>query len=211
MPKTIKNEDTGEDEVLYSAEEIEAQKTEAIETYKKENPGNAEEVGKLQKELDDAKEALKKAGDKDQNFGQLRDKVDKLEKEMDERVKRGVEQTVTKQTSDNAIKALAGSDTELEKKIRFHFDNSLKGVVPSTPEEANKKAQDAYLLATGQKPDIQPGAGNAFGSSGGGGFRQPQQKKSDIKPEVAALGKNKLGLTDEDIKKYDRQDFSHTE
>ena len=207
MPKKIKNDETGQEEELYTAEELEQIKADEIENYKKDHPDQTEMVDAIQKELDDAKEALEKANSKDQNFSNLRKTVDDLTKQLGEKVKEGIQE----HNSNEAIKSMSDGDEELEKKIRLAFETTLKAVVPKTPEEAAKKVQDAYIIATGGQSGPKPGP-RGFGPGGGAPPRFKQgDGKSDLKQEVKDLGKNRFGLTEEDINKYDKQDFSTTE
>lgn len=197
---------------MYTPEELETQRAEAVEAYKAEHPEDTEKVAQLEKDLAAAKEDLKKAGEKDQNFSNLRKKVEDLENELDTKVDSGVQNRLVAIFLEDRVKELAGGDAELEKKIRFAIDNSLKAVEPKNREEAQKKAQDAYLIATGGPPPGDTrigGAGAVYGSGGANPPKPKDAKGTDLSPAAKELGK-KLGLSEEDIKKHDTQNFSNT-
>lgn len=204
MPKEIENED-GTKETVYTQQELDDIKNQEIETYKNEHPDKTEEITKLQKELEDTKELLSKKDDKDKNFSELRTKVKELETQLDQKVQKGINEN----TATMAIDSLSDGDDELKKKIKFHFETSLKAVEPKTPEEMSKKVQDAYMLATGTKPSGAGIPGFIIGSGSGNQPKFKQENKSDLKPEVKDLAK-KMGLSEEDCKKFDKQDFSTT-
>jgi uncharacterized phage infection (PIP) family protein YhgE len=227
MPKKIRTEE-GEELEVYTQEEIDNARDNAIEEYKQENPGNAEEVKKLQEQLDTKTEELENAkaqfedlDDKDKNFAKMREKVKKLEQENENLTKR-IDETVgsiqnkfeTNQLS-NTISQLAGNDEELAKEIKEHYENTLKGVKVEKPEDFEKKVKHAYTLATGRRIEESqsqgsqpfnvgqtPGAinpmriGNSANKKGGEG----------ISDEAKDMARNRLGLTDEDIEKYDKPD-----
>lgn len=210
MPKTIKNEETGTEETVYTAEELEAQKDEAIENYKKDNPDKAAEVEKLQADLQKATEDLAKEKEKDKNFGNLRGIKEDLEKKLNDltgSVPALVDQGIQKQHTEGEIKKLADGDVELEKKIRLHFETTLKAVTPKNQEEVNKKIQDAYLLATGTQAS---GVTSTVLGSGGASFVRSRPANTQPLSEGAKTVGNKLGLSDKDLKDYDKQDFSNT-
>jgi len=216
MTKVIKNTETGEDETVYTEDEIAeretAAKAAAIEEYKTQNPDKTGEITKLQSDLEAATKDLEKYKNKDMNFGNLRQikedletKVNDLTKEIDSKVTAGIQQHSVEQS----IKMRAGGDAELEKKIKFEFEKTLSGVQPKTPEELNKKIQDACMLATGatSKVDI---SGGVLGSGGATMPRVKKENAGNLKPEVVDLGKRRFGLSEEDIKKHDTQNFSNT-
>ena len=214
MPKTIKNEETGEDEELYTPEEVDAEKekvrTEAIDNYKKENPDKTEELETTVKERDEIKVELEKLKGKDMNFGNVRKIIDDLTKRLDEKdkfiegqIKSGLQTAAV----DTAIDEMAAGDEEMKKKIKFHFDTTLAAVKITTAEELKNKLNQSYQLAGGVPANAMPGGG-AMGSGGA----YPGKRKvsgSPLSPATKEVAK-KVGITDEDIKKYDKQDFSPT-
>jgi hypothetical protein len=222
MPKTIKNEETGEDEVVYSKEELDAQRDEATQEYIDAHPDQAEKVTELEANLVKAQEDLAKANDKSGNFSNLRKLKEDAEKALADFKKdtdtkiEGIRTDMSNTALEAAIKGLAGEDVELAKKVRFHFSETLKAVSSKNTEEFTKKVQQAYLLAAGR--EVSPGqmSGAIYGSGGAGpgaGFQSGAgagAKGKPIDPRVVEMGKKYLGLTDDDFKKYDKQDFSHT-
>src|SRR3990167_9199445 len=115
MSEIIKKEDGTEIEV-FSAEELEAQKQEAIEQYKLDNPDKTEELTALQAELEKLKS-------KDVSIAELRKQKNNAEAKIEEIVK-GTDEKITKVKQEimegvmqdhynDTIKALAGDDEEL--------------------------------------------------------------------------------------------------
>ena len=165
-----------------------------------------EEVTTLKTELDTAKKELVGLSDKDLNFKNLREKVAGLEtkltdsqKAIDDANKKALEgmQAPLNEAKDVTMAKLSGGDEELKKKIQFHFDRINDQTL--TVEQMNKKVRDAYLLATERGMDL---SGQVI-SSAGAGMHIPLTPKKEMSAEVKGLA-SKLGLTDEDIKKYDK-------
>ncbi len=164
----------------------------------------------VMKEADDAKAALAKANedlakakDKDGNFAELRKQKEAAEERarVAEAEKKVMKDTVIEELSkrqvDEKIKNLSGGDAEVEKKIRFHLDR-LKDPA-STPEEVEKKLNDAAVLAGVN------GKGNALGSavsSAGGAINyRPFAGEKSLKPELSDMAR-RMGITDADVEKY---------
>lgn len=179
---------------VFTSEELEAQKQEAVKAA----------TEPIQKELEAAKEALTKTGDKEYNWGQLRQKVDTLEGQIataEENALKKFEQTQTTNTANSLIKKLADGDEELEKKIHLQFKRL--GDEAKTPEEIAKKVRDAWALSrTTDAPDPMTGA---FDSGGAAPVMPPKPQAG--KPPLSDNQKNFLrmyaGMDDEAIKKYD--------
>src|SRR3990167_11545420 len=66
----------------YTEEELQAQKDEAIEQFKAENPDKSAELAELQEKLRVADEELAKKGDGDRNFANLRKAKEEAEKKL---------------------------------------------------------------------------------------------------------------------------------
>ena len=211
MPKIIKDPDTGEDVEVFSSTELQeradAARETAVEEYKQEHPDNAEEIEKLQKELDENKKALEKEQSKDKNFSALRTAKEDLEKKLAEAIG-GVKDEINDEKVAESIGKMSNGDVELAKKIKFHFQTTLAAVTPKNADERNKKIQDAYLLARGAEAAGAPGQGNAF-SSAGAGMARPKVNAQPL-PAHLATAAEKMGIGAEDVKKYDKQDFSTT-
>lgn len=210
MPKTVQID--GKDVEVYTQEEVDASRNTAVEDFKKTNPGAAENVTKLQADLTTAQEELKKLKEKDMNFGNLREikdgleaKITELTTQLDTKVNAGLAQ----RDAEAALTALSGGDAELLKKLKLHFETTLAAVKTETPEALQEKLKQAAALSgliVGNIP--------AFQSAGGSGFPRPLpqggNKAGDLKADVADMGKRRFGLSDEDIKKFDTQNFSQT-
>jgi len=146
----------GEEVDVYTTEELEEKKNEAVEEYKQANPSDPD-VQKLQDELKQKTEELGKLKDKDHNFSQLRQTKEKLEtdieklnKSIDEKIgiaKKEVLEGMVKEHYTETLKSLSGDDKELSDKIEFHYKRLAD--VGTTKEEINKKLNDAFVLATG--------------------------------------------------------------
>lgn len=201
MSETITREN-GEEAEVFSAEELETQKAEAVENYKEEN----QDVETLKKELEEKKEELEKLNDKDNNFKKLRDKgkegeaekveleekIEKLTGEMSDKLDSAISNLAGDKKTD-IISSLVGDDEELKKKVEFHYDR-IKDEA-KTKDEIKAKVQDAYFLATRQEAPT----GNYMSSAGAGNVKV----KSQVSAEEKELG-DKLGITDEDRKKYNK-------
>src|SRR3990167_11153641 len=113
----------------YTEEELQAQKDEAIEQYKLDNPDKEGELAELQEKLRETEEKLAKADDKTTNMGALRKAREDAEKKLTDfdtkleekvnQVKREVIEGVNKDYLEDNLKAFAGDDAELQKKIEY--------------------------------------------------------------------------------------------
>lgn len=214
MSKTI-TDSSGESIEVFTSEELEQQKEEALEKYKEENPDKSEEMGDLQKELEETKskqEELQKQLDgeldKDKNFANLRkqkqeaeDRTKNLEKQIDEKVDKAkneiLESNVKGYYEDQLIE-LAEDDKELKKKIEFHY-NRIKDTA-STKEEVSKKLRDSWILATAGESR---GIGTVFSSGGVSGVKSRTVK--NFSPEEKELARKLaraggLAFTEDDLK-----------
>jgi hypothetical protein len=180
---------------VFTPEEVQAQQQQAIEAA----------TAPLKTELEQAKEALNKAGDKDHNFSQLRQKVETLEGQLataEENALKRFEATQAINTANSLVKKLADGDAELEKKISFHL-NRLGGA-KGTPDEIAKQVRDAWVLSRNESTEPNPMDG-AFTSGGASPVMPPRAN-----PAKPALSENQMtflrtyaGMTDEQIKKLD--------
>lgn len=196
MSKTITNEDGTEEEV-FTAEELETQKTEALEAFKAENPDKTEELTALQ-------EKLKGFEDKDLNFANIRKAKEEAEKKVEE-IMKGVDekiQTVRKEVLEgvmadhksSTLEALVGDDEELKKKVELEYGRLSD--VASTKDQLTKKLKDAYILATAKEPD---GVNQNIYGSGGVGRLKINSTSPKFSAEEQELGA-KFGLKTEDFK-----------
>ena len=184
MPETITNEDGTEREV-FTQEELEAQSQSAIDKYKEENPVD-------NTELEEVKEKLQKAEEKEINFAKLRKiaeekgiKLDEKDTELEEKDKEFSKfQEDTKSEIDNlrnditsgkrteAIDKLS-DDPEERKKIKFHLDRLSN---PEDDQEAfESNLKDAYFLTTKQEAQVP----DFISSAGAGGSKQKEEELSE--------------------------------
>lgn len=170
----------------------------------------------LKEELAKKEADLKALQDKDLNFGNLRKQTaEEVKKVADEKaaaeaalaevskkvadLETNISQAAEERKS-RLVKAYAGKDEELEKKILFQFDK-VKGSA-KTDAEIEEAIKDAYILATGGRADedVIKHVQNS-GSSGARVVAKPSG--TDITPEVkvAADEFNKYGanITPEDL------------
>jgi alanyl-tRNA synthetase len=190
---------------MFSADELEVQKTAALEEYKVSNPDRTSELESLQVELEEREKELAKLKGKDLNFENLRkqkeaaeDRIEKVKREIEsklEATKKEVLEGVNKEHYNEELARLAGDDAELKDKIEFQY-NRLTDLA-SNKMEVSKKLRDAWTLAT----KVDAGALNTAVISSGGVSRlnvRPSQKFSVEEMEVG----RKFGLAKEDFEKY---------
>jgi len=210
MPRTIQDSNGAEIEV-FSKEELDTQRNDAVEAFKKENPDKSEEIKKMQDDLKAKDDEMRKLLDKDTNFKNLREAKDKVEQEKEELRKKlddavsAVKQEVVGSVLNDHIKEsldkLADGDEGMRKKIEFHAERlGIKSA--KDKNEVNTAIQDAYRLATDFKHDT---LHSGVVSSAGAGIPAKTNKK--VSPEDAATikqiaGRGGLKLSDEDIKKH---------
>jgi predicted RNase H-like nuclease (RuvC/YqgF family) len=167
------------------------------------------EKEKLEDERLKLETTLEGMKDKDRNFGKVRGQVEAKDKEIEEMKTRlkaieegsnkkieEIETARMREVRDEEIKALAGGDVELAKKLNFYYD-SFTGTA-KTKEEIKARMSNALLLATGGK--VKASLTGEVISSGGGVqipmSVQPQGKLSN--PEVKDVA-HKLGISDKDL------------
>lgn len=197
-------DDNGDEIEVFTAEELETQKTVAVEEAKN---AALTEVEQAKADLAKAQEDLKKFEDKDLNFANLRTqkeaaerKVADLSREIDEKigaVKKEILDGVTLDHKNETIKNLAGDDKELKEKIEFHYNRISDPA--TTKEEVTKKLADAYLLATKKEEDdalntavIASGGASRVNFPSGGNKFTPEEK--ELARKMAQAG----GITLED-------------
>lgn len=167
MSEIITKEDGTEVEV-FTAEELEAQKTAAEEAKS--------EAEKAKAELAEATEKLSKLSDKDYNFSEVNRQKKEAERKAEEAIKavdeklektkKEILEGVQQEHFGSVLSQLSGGDDELKKKIEFHY-NRLADTA-ATKEEVTKKLTDAYTLATRKEDD---GVLNTAVISSGGAAR----------------------------------------
>lgn len=197
MPQTISDSEGNEKEV-FTQEELEAQKQEAIEQYKSENPDKSEEIQKLQTELEETKKSLEGVKDKDVNVGKLKEgyekRIETLEKNIDTKMKE-VSETTKKEVMEGVMKdfyseeldKFSDGDDELKKKIEYHYKRISDPT--ATKADVTKKLTDAFKLAGGEETQ-----GNTAFSSGGASKVNLKQTglTEDDKDLLRKMGKGHL-------------------
>ena len=197
----IKVEVDGEIKETFTHEELEAQKTEAIEQYKKDNPDKSEELQKLQDEMKGLK-------DKDLNFSQLREQKKSLEERLQEltgsvktdieNVKKEIVEGVMKEFYAEHLQTLTQGDADLMAKVELQYKRLADPA--ASKEEISKKLKDAFILATGTNAG---GISSQAFSSGGVSPINPQVSQKLNDEESALLEKmGEAGGLKIDIKKY---------
>lgn len=212
MPQIITDSGGNEMEV-FTKDELEAQREEAIEAYKQENPDRSEELEALQAEKEEATakiEAIQKQLegelDKDKNFAELRKQKEELEQELKgfntkieeqvEGVKKEIFEGVNQDHYNETLKTLVGDDEGLQKKVELNYSRLADEA--TTKEAITKKLTDAYRLSADEpKADV---LNTAVVSSSGAAMTRPSSTKGFSQEEKAAA--SKFGLSAEDLDKY---------
>lgn len=143
------------------------------------------------------------SGGGNKNFAALKDALSKKDEDI-KSLREGNQKIMDLRTNDlksDVLSRFSGVNVELAKKISHHYDVTLSGVKAESKEEITKKMESAARLSMDDaKADIVNQAnfnGGTFGNHGGGSIIQSVELSNAQKD----LGK-KLGITDEDIKKY---------
>lgn len=166
--------------------EVEEAKTEAAKTK-----ADLETLQKGDKNWKAAREAKESA---DAKVKELEGKVNELGQKVESTTKATEERTLAQE-----IAKLSGGDTEVAKKIKYHFDKFTKA---DTEEKRQENLQSAAILATGGKPGAGVGSGGSFSSGGGSpAFDAPKEGKGKLSSSEASDVGAKLGLSTEEQKK----------
>lgn len=200
----------GKEVEAFTAEELEAKKNEALEAYKAANPDKSDALAKLEADLKAANDKIAAGeGDEGQKRRLKQEKEDaekaladglaSLKKEFDE-----YKGSVVGGAKESILAKLTGGDKDLRAKIELKANN-LTGY-PDTPEGVAAKLQDAYVLATGNKPT----PSMMDGMTGAGGRGEGAGKDGD-KGGMTENGKvmaNALGIKEDTVKKYSDADIA---
>lgn len=210
----IKNADGTEVEVM-SPEEVQKKLDEVAEAAKNERKNLEdshsqkiatieEKMGKLEQDKKDLEEKLNGgagAGDDHPNFKVLKEALDKKETEI--KALTESMQAINKQRVDDflkvEIKKAAGNDEEVAKKIKHHFDETLKAMPDKTSDDIAARIDAAKRLAgVADMPNPMD-----FSGQGGGffPFKGGTPGAVELNDKEKDLGR-KMGLTDDDYKKY---------
>lgn len=203
----------GKEYEALTPEEVDAKVKAAVEeTTTKFN----EEKTQLEKSVQEAKDAAKKAADdlaaasdKDANFKALREAKEKAEKDLvamqtqlDNTIKSavaGVAATFVTKYKEELLAKLSQGDQKISDKMKVHLETTLKGMPLTNDKEVAAAMEAAYRLSVDvPKPTLINqilGAGNTSGGGGGNGGA------ADLDPEIVKWGAM-FGLTPENIVKY---------
>jgi hypothetical protein len=215
----IKNE-KGEEVEVFTAAEADAKAKEAseaaakkaIEDFQAANPDKGKEVEDLKNKLADSERKLQEAIDDEGGDGKSKGQIERLRKERDDaklQAENAVKGVIAKidefrkeymgDAKTEWLDRLSNKDTEMRKKIEFHFDNYRKDAV--TKKDIEERMTVAYQLATGNKPTpgLLDGKTSAGDRGAGGGYTPPETK--DLTPNQKAIG-TVLGITDKDREDY---------
>jgi len=179
------NEDGAEIEV-FSADEVKAQTTAAVDAAKKEVEGQyAPKVTELEKELGGAKSALAARAGEFANFRKLSDeavaKLDEAQRTIynnglileEERKKTADAEKARLETQvDGAIRATAGTDEKLYTKMKSMFGTIA--IEATTPEQIQNKIKMVVGAIGATEPDLVASVANFSG-----GFRPPVTAKAE--------------------------------
>jgi len=195
-----------------STKELVEEKTKAVTEADAKVTAATTATEALQKQIDDATAAAAAAaggggaggtGDADKNLVNLRKK---LEEQTALAVAATEASTVRIAALEGdkvsqAIKTVAGTDADLEAKIRHNYDKTLSGVTAVTAEEIASKVDSAVKLSGGVNiPNPLDVAGNGA-PQGGGGAAPANAVGKDFNSNETSVG-NKLGVNDADREKY---------
>jgi hypothetical protein len=208
MAQMIKDADGKEIEV-FTAAEVEAQKTAALADYQKEHPDQTAALAELEAAKTTAEKALADAiaagGDtKDENIKALRaavkaanDNTDKVKSEMTTAIE-ALKSAPTKEYEADLVTRLGGTDKELKEKIEIRY-KELAGMPSGTKAEVRARMEAAYQLAAGKPAAaILDGGITSAGPRGDGGMPTATGQENDNSKAI----RKELGITDEQAKKY---------
>lgn len=198
---TIKDSEGNDVEVL-TQEEVDAKLAEQKTAFETQLGEKDTALSAAQKDADDAKAALEKAGAGSGDFKTLKEALDR-KNEAVTNIQKELDEVKTQRVDDYKVAALdklVGKDEELRKKVEHHFAETLKGVKADKPEEILSKLENALKLSV----DIEsPNALDLAGNGGGRGEDIAGRNAGAVEfgSKEKALG-SKLGVSQEDYKKY---------
>jgi len=206
-----KNEETGEEEEIEvaSIDEVDAKVKEAEDKIKAEYDSKISEKDTELTKAAEEKQALqdKIAGVKEDhpNFKVLKDALTKKDEEIKSiRTDLDTDRSARKEAfADNIIGRVSKGNQDIEKKIKFHMENTVVGMKDGTEAEHKSKLEAAIKLASdnSQSMNIMDGIMEGVGGRGMGGTGNSGGEKVEFTAREKGLGA-KLGITPEDYKKY---------
>jgi len=206
---------------VFAETEVKEKIEEAKKEFETEKEKITTSVNDLKAELAKKDEELKGMSDKDKNFKNLRDSRDDLKKELDETKARletlpvefqkqiaDVRKEVDDQKIGGLIESYVGDDKELASKVK----NQLGMFIPDVETDPTKRLENlkeriknAYVIITGGTSGLK---GNLAAIKGGYIPQEPAGQpgpKAKLTDDDKDLLKNKMGVSDEDLRKYERK------
>lgn len=203
----IKNPDTGVEEEVFSQAELDVKLKEEGDKIRTEFDGKIKEkedaITKAATEKSDLEKKLTEMKPDHPNFAALKEALDKKDKDIGDlrTLIEGDKKDRETREMEGFISAVSGKNAELEKKIKFHLENTVAGMKSTTLEERKLKVEAAIKLSVDAS---EPGLlDTILGGNGGRGYvpRNDEGKVATFTQRERDLGK-RLGISDEDYKKY---------
>lgn len=200
----------GKEVEAYTQEELDAQKAQALEEYKKANPDKNDEIAALQQKLKEAEEREKNGGGDDAQKKRLKDEKEDIKKELTQKIDDLTKafdeyrNGITTSAKETILGKLVGADKDLRAKVELKMNN-LTGY-PDTPEGTAQKIQDAYTMATGTRPT--PSMMDGITGAGGRGEGAGSDGNKGGMTENGKAIANVLGIKEETVKKYSDEDIA---
>jgi hypothetical protein len=197
--KVIKDDGTEEEIEAFTEAEVSEKVKAKEEEFSKVMNEKDETLKTLTKEKDDLVAKVGGTKEDNPNFKILKEALDKKDKEIED-IKISLEKDKEERRVSGLITKFTKGNEELEKKIRFHLENTVVGMKSDTPEDLAKKVDAAIKLSQdyGSQGMFDGGIG---GGGKGGDIKGGDNGGVEFTPKEISLG-NKLGITDEDRKKY---------
>lgn len=200
-----KNEAGEEIEVeVFTPEEVDAKLQEKDQEHQKVIAEKDNELSTAKQEKADLEAKMGDIKPDHPNFKTLKDALDKKDSDIKKLSEDIATDKKLRQTEemDDKIKIATKGDAELEKKVKFHLENTVSGMKDDTKENRQKKLDAALKLSTDHSTDG-PGIFDGGINDGGKGhdIKPGGVDGADFTPREKALGA-KFGITAEDYKKY---------
>jgi predicted small metal-binding protein len=199
------DKDGNEIEGLMTPAEVDAKidtaTSDVVKQYEEEK--KATDALKAQEAADKA--AVDKAGesgDKENNLAALRKKLEETQGQLKTATEanEGKWKTVKEEKIGLAVSAVAGTDEELAKKVKHHLSSTLSAMPEDTQEQIKAKVTAAYKLSSDAPLRVDPLSFALGGTNRGVDVKSGAAAKPFTETEKV-IG-NKLGISDEDYKKY---------
>ncbi len=202
----IKNPETGVEEEVFSQAELDAKLKEEGDKIRTEFDGKIQEketaIAAAATEKADLEAKLAATNKDHPNFAILKEALDKKDKDITDlrTLIEGDKKDRETREMEGFIDVVAGKNEEVKKKIKFHLENTVVGMKSGTVEERKAKVEAAIKLSIDTS---EPGLLDTILGGGGRGYVPVNNdgKVANFTQRERDLGK-KLGITDEDYKKY---------